>query len=287
MVVERVVPDVEDVLPKEEPIRAWAGDRDDLVQLGDVMDELFVQEREQALEQVRAELSQLSTRNILGRETKASKERSAQREHQAINSWQVKLEAKDHQGRARKGDCRHLLEKVDFEETSGLTFSCSVRNRNCSVTLANGGSQNSSLKVSGDPQWALSALSNLREQLNKQRPGWSFLRNGWVGLFLYSVFMISAFFAWFSASDWVDSNYSSEAMWWAAFIGIPIAFIGIFTFGTIIYSKTFPAFEIREPGRTSRRRRVAQTIGGIVGALVVLLTIVQGVITISDRINSP
>ena len=160
--------EVEELLPREEPIRAWAGDRNDLIQLGNIIDREFQLNRHLAREKLEKELSRSAKRNILGRETKRSKELSERRRREVEDSWQVKLEVQNRQGKARKGECQSLLPNVKFEQVSGLTLSCSVGKEECAVTLSNGGSQGSSLKVNGNPQWVLSATSNVQAQLMKE-----------------------------------------------------------------------------------------------------------------------
>lgn len=118
---------VEDVLPKQEPIRAWAGDQDDLFRLAEVVDEQFKLERGFALADLKRDLRDSAAKNIIGRETKRSRELSEQRIRQAEDSWQVTLEVRDRGGRARKGDCKSLLAEVNSNSLAGLTLSCSKK----------------------------------------------------------------------------------------------------------------------------------------------------------------
>jgi hypothetical protein len=260
-------------LSREESIRAWAGSRQDLLRLGEVMDKQFVDARREALLERHPARGRIF-RFLLKLMRRTADEDKRNQRHEEDTG--VKLEVVDEDNKLHKDQYKALLDRIELRDITKLTLSCAVDGNNCTVRLSKVGNPGSALQVEGEPAWAREAFASVSAALKDGRPSWHLLRHPAVTIVgLLILFLAGLTLFW--TSDWIDNvHWGWSIAGFAATYALPLF---IFVLG----QQLFPPFELSEPGRTNRRQKLVRTGASLAGAVVTIATVVSAVIGIVGK----
>jgi hypothetical protein len=285
-------------LSLEKEYRAWAGSRNRLLTLCSLMEDQFQEERItiqqeydqriQGLDQEEAGLSDADKASGSQPERLRDARRLAkERREKELDRLRARLAITDEENEETRDYASELVDEYDFRFASRISISCSSWDtaRTCSVNISNSPYGNVRLTVSGDTPWVRATFGTLEKELRKGRPWWSLLRHDAV---FFVVVVTVAASATLAITGIVSVTPLSSLFGDFAWVAI-WALFGALMFATVpatnwLMTRLFPNFEVLDPDAVTGRKKFSRAMGLAVGGFVVLVTVLQGLAWILDRL---
>jgi hypothetical protein len=273
-------------------IRAWMGDRESLVQLGERIEQQFSDGLSSAVST--SDRGQAGSRrsgwlkNVL---------RLLGLAKQQPRSSQVQVEVQTKRD-VKKGDYHALLqnEKVEIENATQIRFACEFGERSCLINLSKAaGTEGSLLRVSGDPLWVHATMDELTDQLARRKPAWSIVRHPavvtvaffalFVILFVLAAYVLSGpLYDWLDSRKWPDLvSVVLETSFSVAILGLASALPWLIV--NTVGARIVPPLEITKPGGISARQRVWRAVAISSTGVVSLVAFLQALAWLRESIS--
>jgi hypothetical protein len=189
---------------------------------------------------------------------------------------QVSLQVERETGEIRN-HYEKLLSQHDLNGVTSVTFSCYSGKRSCNLYLSNN-ILGCRLRLSGDRGWVPGAMRAIDDEMRRNRAWWSALRKSRTGVVITLLVAIAAFGSFLGALSLLKNLVSLSGS--AETVVVVGGSIGV-TAGVaaLVWAArlAFPAFEVREPGRSTTRRKVSRVIGVLAGGFLGLVSVAQGI----------
>ncbi|HEX6676521.1 MAG TPA: hypothetical protein VF486_16030 [Actinomycetes bacterium] len=287
-------------LSLEKDCRTWAGSRQALLALCSLIEAQFQEDREeirreydqrmQALDREEAELSSAGEvsdgRLEMFKDARRSAEENTDRE---LNHLRTILAITDDENEETRDYTSELIDEHDFRLAARIDISCSswsTGSGRCSIHISNSPFGHVRLTVSGDTPWVRAAFGALEKELKRRRPWWHLLRHEAVFFALALGIAASATLALTGIASMTPLNdMLGDFRWVAVWILFSVLAFASVPATNWLATRLFPNFEIRDPDVVTSRKRFSRIAGLAVGGFVALVTILQGLAWILDRLS--
>jgi hypothetical protein len=264
----------DDSFTEEKTFGAWSGTREDLRRLGQTIEELF----EDEVTRTREEYEHLTASGPIRSAVRRLFRRQPAQDigEQLAEMSRVSLQVERESGEITN-HYEKLLSQHDLTGVRGVTFSCYLGKRGCTLYL-NNNILGCRLRLSGERGWVPGAMRAIEDEMRRNRAWWSALRKPGTGVVITVLIAIAAFGSFLGALTLLENLISlSGSAETVVVIGGSIAVTAGVAALVWAARLAFPAFEVREPGRSTTRRKLSRLIGVLAGGFLGLVSVAQGI----------
>jgi hypothetical protein len=250
-------------------IKAWFGTARDLINLAEIINSQFGEQRDAHTASVKGQLDKehriLVRLPLVGRRTRRDHEEKLQ---QSIDSFTVRIVCRDANGDSVALAFKELTPEDEiFRTAHRVAIGMDGGTDTCLVRFSKDGALRNQLAVSGPPGWAFTTKSTIVRAINDKRPAWWIIRD----LRFYAPIAVLFSIALIGIGA-TRKHIAFTVIYFIAAYVLPF-------FGWWVIGKIFPSFEIQDPDRPNIRRRWSRAAGVIGGILVTLSTIGSAIYT--------